>query len=326
VKYKTEAVSPRSDRAWGNTIDRNPGKARLHPPGPKLACYPRPAMSIKLKAEILLVVVTFFWGATFVIVKQALNSASPLVFIAGRFTLAGVALFCVLGWRKLDRRRLGAALVLGVLLFLGYIFQTWGQEYTTPSKCAFITGFSVVLVPLIMALGGVRLRVASVAGALFGLAGIYFLISPSGHDPINRGDALTLMGAVAFAIYIVWVGVYAQRYTFVELAPAQIIIVGFLAYMALPFDAGRRFDLTAGLAAAIAVTAIFATAFAFAVQNWAQRYIPASHAALTFALEPVFAALTSFWVLKERLGGRVLLGSAFVLTGIVISEGWGGRI
>jgi drug/metabolite transporter (DMT)-like permease len=281
-------------------------------------------LSIRSKAELLLVLVTFFWGATFVIVKQALNSASPLVFIAGRFTLAGVALFCVLGWRKLDRRRLGAALILGFLLFLGYILQTWGQEYTTPSKCAFITGFSVVLVPLIMAVMGARLRMASIAGAAVALAGIYFLISPSGRDPINRGDALTLAGAVAFAVYIVWVGIYAERYSFVELAPAQIIIVGFLAYIALPFDPSRRFNLTAGLATAIAVTAIFATAFAFAVQNWAQRYIPASHAALIFALEPVFAALTSFWVLNERLGGRVLLGSALILTGIVVSEEWGG--
>ncbi|HTV53577.1 MAG TPA: DMT family transporter [Terriglobia bacterium] len=281
-------------------------------------------MSIRSKAEILLVLVTFFWGATFVIVKQALINASPLVFIAGRFTLAGVALFCALGWRRLERRRLGAALVLGFLLFLGYVFQTWGQEYTTPSKCAFITGFSVVLVPLIMALMGERLRVASVAGAAFGFAGIYFLVSPSGHDPINRGDMLTLVGAVAFAIYIIWVGAYAKRYSFVELAPAQIIVVGFLAYIVLPFDPHRRFNLTVGLAGAIAVTAIFATAFAFAVQNWAQRYIPASHAALIFALEPVFAALTSFWVLNERLGGRVLLGSALVLAGIMVSEEWVG--
>jgi drug/metabolite transporter (DMT)-like permease len=280
------------------------------------------ALSIRSKAEILLALVTLFWGATFVIVKQALINASPLVFIAGRFTLAGVALFCALGWRKLDRRRIRAALVLGFLLFLGYVFQTWGQEYTTPSKCAFITSFSVVLVPLIMALMGARLSMGSVTGAVFGLAGIYLLVSPSGHDPVNRGDALTLAGATAFAIYIIWVGVYAERYSFVDVAPAQIFIVGLLAYFLLPFDPNRRFNLTLGLAAAISVTAIFATAFAFAVQNWAQKYIPAPHAALIFALEPVFAALTSFCVLNEHLGGRGLLGSALVLAGIIVSGGW----
>jgi drug/metabolite transporter (DMT)-like permease len=248
-----------------------------------------------------------------------------MAFIAGRFTLAGVALFLTLGWKKLDWRRLGPAAILGVLLFLGYIFQTWGLEYTTPTKCAFITGFSVVLVPLIMALMGVRLRVASVAGAILALAGIYFLVSPSGHGPVNRGDMLTLLGAVAFAFYIVWVGIYAERHSFIELAPAQILIVGFLAYLALPFDPARRLNLTTGLAVAIAVTAVFATAFAFAVQNWAQRYIPAAHAALIFALEPVFAALTSLAALGERLGTRVILGSALILTGIVLSEEWGGK-
>lgn len=254
------------------------------------------------------------------IVKQALNSASPLVFIAGRFTLAGAALFFTLGWRRLNLRSFRAAAVLGILLFLGYAFQTWGQEYTTPSKCAFITGFSVVLVPMITAAMGVRLRAASAAGAVLGLTGIYFLVAPSGHELVNRGDVLTLAGASAFAFYIVWVGIYAGKYSFVELAPAQILLVGLLAYLALPFDPTRRFNLSAGLVAAIVVTALFATAFAFAVQNWAQRYIPASHAALIFALEPVFAALTSFCVLGEHFGGRVLLGSGLVLAGIIVSE------
>jgi drug/metabolite transporter (DMT)-like permease len=277
-------------------------------------------LSLRFKAEVLLIAATVIWGTTFVIVKQALNEASPLVFMAGRFTLAGVVLFFALGWKKLDGRRLGLAVFLGGLLFLGYAFQTWGLEYTTPSKSAFITGFSVVLVPLIMAVLGVRLRVTSIAGALFGLAGIYFLVAPSGGDAINRGDVLTLLGAIAFAAYIVWVGIYAEKYSFVELAPAQILIVGLFAYLALPFDAGRRFNLTTGLAGAVAVTAVFATAFAYSVQNWAQRYISASHAALIFALEPVFAALTSLWMLGERLGGRALVGCAFVLAGIVVSE------
>src|SRR5487761_188900 len=112
---------------------------------------------MRSKAEILLVVVTMFWGVTFVIVKEALNDASPLVFIAGRFTLAGILLWFAVGEWKLKRRSLGPAMALGALLFVGYFFQTWGQEYTTPSKCAFITGFSVVLVPLIVAVMGASL-------------------------------------------------------------------------------------------------------------------------------------------------------------------------
>ena len=78
------------------------------------------------------------------------------------------------------------------------------------------------------------------------------------------------------------------------------------------------------LAFALLVTGVLATGFAFAVQNWAQQYTPPTHTALIFALEPVFAVLTSWLVTGEHLGGAVLLGSALILTGMVVSEVWGG--
>ncbi|MGH9396837.1 MAG: DMT family transporter [Terriglobia bacterium] len=281
--------------------------------------------SVRSKAEILLVVVTFFWGATFVVVKQALADASPLFFVAARFLVAGGLLFLIIGRRRLDRRALGPSLILGFLLFLGYVFQTWGQEYTTPSKCAFITTFSVILVPVILALMGVPLRRASVVGALLGLAGIYLLVAPSGFSSVNEGDVLTLLCAVAFAVYIVLLGHYSRDHSYQDLAPTQILLVGVLACIGLPFGHVWRVHWTGFLAAAIALTAIFPTAFAFAVQNWAQRYVPPAHAALIFALEPVFAALTSYVIIKERLGARVLLGSGLILLGMILSEVWGSR-
>lgn len=281
--------------------------------------------SIRSRAEILLVVVTFFWGATFVVVKQALADASPLVFIAARFLVAGGLLFLVIGRHKPDPRALQPSLVLGVVLFGGYALQTWGQEYTTASKCAFITAFSVILVPVILALMGIPLSGASVVGALLGLMGIYLLVAPSGLGSVNRGDLLSLGGAVAFALYIVLVGRYSRDYSYQDLAPAQILLIGVIACAGLPLPHSWRVNWTAGLLAAIALTAVFSTAFAFAVQNWAQRYVPPAHAALIFALEPVFAALTSYVVVKERLGGKVLLGSALILAGMVVSEMWGNR-
>jgi drug/metabolite transporter (DMT)-like permease len=281
--------------------------------------------STRSKAEILLVIVSFFWGATFVVVKQALRDASPLAFIAARFLVAGILLFLVFVRKRPGRRALGPSLILGFLLFLGYLFQTWGQEYTTPSKCAFITTLSVILVPVILALAGVPLRRGSVAGALLGLAGIYLLVAPSGADGVNRGDVLTFFCAIAFGAYIVLLGRYSRAHSYVDLAPAQILLVGVLGCAGLPFGHLWRLHWTGDLALAIAITAVLSTAFAFAVQNWAQRYVPAAHTALIFALEPVFAALTSFVVMKERLGMQTLAGSALILAGMIISERWGNR-
>jgi drug/metabolite transporter (DMT)-like permease len=281
-------------------------------------------LSQRTKAEILLVITTFIWGSTFVIVKGALADASPFPFLAVRFILAGLLMFWIMGRGRLPRPALLPSLLLGLFLFTGYAFQTWGLIFTTPSKAAFITGFSVILVPLISLFHGYSLRAANAGGAGLGLLGLYFLVLPSGIATVNRGDLLTVAGAVAFAFHIVLVGNYTRRFSFLHLAPGQILVVGILATLAIPFAPSSTLHWTGRLVFAIAVTAVFATAFAFGTQVWAQQYTPPAHTALIFALEPVFAALTSRVVTKEHLGGKVLLGSALILAGMVISEVWGG--
>jgi len=281
-------------------------------------------LSLRTKAELLLVSTTFIWGSTFVIVKGALADASPFPFLAVRFILAGLLMFGVMARGRLPRETLGPCLLLGILLFTGYAFQTWGLVFTTPSKSAFITGFSVILVPLITILHGHRMRGANMGGAVLGLLGLYFLVMPSGLGGVNRGDLLTLFGAMAFAVHIVLVGTYTRRFSFLHLAPGQILVVGIMAALAIPFGSTGTVHWTSRLVIAIVVTAILATAFAFSAQVWAQQYTPPAHTALIFALEPVFAALASRIVTKEHLGGKVLLGSTLILTGMVISEVWGG--
>ncbi len=281
-------------------------------------------LSQRARAELLLVVATFIWGSTFVIVKGALADASPFPFIALRFILAGVLMLAVMVRWRLPQPVLAPSLVLGILLFAGYAFQTWGLLFTTPSKSAFITGFSVILVPVISLFEGYRLRAANACGAVLGLLGIYFLVLPSRLAGVNRGDVLTLLGAVAFAVHIVRVGTYTRRHSFLHLAPGQILVVGMIAALAVPLAPAATLHWTGRLVFAIVVTAVFATAFAFGTQVWAQQYTPPAHTALIFSLEPVFAALTSWVVIGEHLGGRVLVGAAFILAGMVVSEGWGG--
>jgi drug/metabolite transporter (DMT)-like permease len=280
-------------------------------------------LSTRTKAEAFLVVVTAIWGCTFVVVKGALADASPLPFLAARFMLAGILLLAILGRGQVERRTIFPGSILGLFLFAGYLFQTWGLIYTTPSKSAFLTGFSVILVPLILRLSGFRMGSATLVAGLLGLVGIYFLVAPSGMAAVNRGDTLTLAGAVSFAVHIVLVGHYTKKCSFLHLVPVQILVVGLLSLVALPLVPDQTLHFTARLLVAILVTAVLATGVAFSVQNWAQQYTPAAHTALIFALEPVFAALSSWLVMGERFGGRVLVGSGLILVGMVVSEIWG---
>src|SRR5262249_31113490 len=156
---------------------------------------------------------------------------------------------------------------------------TTGLLYTTASKSAFITGFSVILVPVILVFRGARLRPAAAAGAVLGLAGPFFLVVPPGGAGGQRRGGLTPTAPASFAFHIVLVGHYA-RLSFLHLVPVQVLLVGLVALSASPFAGGLTLRWSTRLAVALAITSVLATAFAFSVQSWAQQYTPAAHTAL----------------------------------------------
>jgi len=284
--------------------------------------------SRRLQADLLLGCVSFIWGSTFVVVKNALADTSPLVFLLLRFAVATCVLLLVLG-RRTQLRLPGlarAGLVIGVFLGVGFIFQTAGLQYTTPTKSAFITGLSVVLVPVLLALlFRQQVRAWAVIGVLAAAAGLYFLTVPAGKFVINRGDLFTLFCAFAFAAHIIAVGHYAARFSYAELGILQVAAALLLTGMALPAAQwlhleAPRLVWSGKVVFAVMVTAALATALAFSAQAWAQRYTSPTHTAILFSLEPVFAALTSYAMQAEQLTGRALLGAGLILLGILVVE------
>jgi drug/metabolite transporter (DMT)-like permease len=279
-------------------------------------------------ADLALALVALIWGATFVIVKRALADISTLYFLAIRFSLATLCmLFIFLGafrrvgakavWRGL---RGGAA--AGVFLCLGYMLQTFGLRYTTAGKSGFLTGFYIVLVPVIgAAVFRRRPQRAEILGILVATAGIAVLTIPSvrGSVHINRGDLLTIGCAVAYAFHLLVLGYYSQREAFEAVALGQIACTALICTIALPFDPPHAVWNNAVILAII-VTAVFATAVAFALQTWGQARTSPNRTALIFALEPVFALLAAVLIGGEALTGPGILGSILILSGILAVE------
>jgi drug/metabolite transporter (DMT)-like permease len=289
-------------------------------------------MNRKVKAEIALAVCSLLWGATFVVVRDALQHVSVLLFLAVRFGLAAVlmAVFRPSSLRGLSRDEWVAGAALGLFMFGGYAFQTAGLQYTTPAKSAFVTGSSVVLVPLLLGIFWKRrLTLWVYVGTLAAVAGLYLLTVPeavgAGLARLNRGDLLTLVAAALYAVHIILVSEYARRHSSASLSVLQVGSCAGMALVATVFASLTKFeptrwDWTAQSLIGIAICAVFATAIAFGVQMWGQRYTTPSHAAIIYTLEPVFAVGTSYLVIGERLGGRSMVGAIFVLAGILIAE------
>jgi drug/metabolite transporter (DMT)-like permease len=294
-------------------------------------------------AHLLLLGVVVVWGATFPLVKAALASVSPLLFNLLRMALAFVILAAV-NFRSLagltrSELRLGAA--AGLFLGAGYQFQTAGLNHTTASKSAFLTGLVVVIVPLLSAIPGVSPRPEGgprdhrsfdvYAGALLAFAGLILLTTPpgSGHavlSGLGLGEWLTLVCAVAFAAHLLTLARSRPRDGESSLTAARrlgTLQIGFATLtllVTLPLGGAPRLHGSTIVWVALGVTALLATAAAFTIQSWAQQHIPASHTALIFTLEPVFAWLTSLLLLGEKLSGRALAGAGFILAGILVSE------
>jgi drug/metabolite transporter (DMT)-like permease len=273
-------------------------------------------------ADGVLVGVTAIWGASFVVVQDALRLADPFTFLVLRFTLAA-AVLTAFDWRGLLHRRiLVAGAALGVLLFVGFITQTAGLQFTTPSRSGFLTGLSVLLVPFVSLLLFRRWPSPPVLlGVALAVAGLWFLtggMSAAGGETA-KGDLLTIACAVAFAFYIVLLEPAAQVHRSTPLVAVQLWVVAVLALVALPF-VPRHLDPTPALWWAVLYTGVLSTAVCLLAQTWAQARTSAVRAALIFALEPVFAALWSVLVGRERLGARELTGGTLIVLGIVAAE------
>lgn len=273
-------------------------------------------------ADGVLVVVTAIWGSSFVVVQDAVRLADPFTFLVLRFTLAAALLTLVDRRALADRKLIVAGVWLGALLFVGFITQTAGLQFTTPSRSGFLTGLSVLLVPFV---GLVLFRKWPSPPVLFGVAlavaGLWFLTGgvSGGGAATAKGDLLTIACAVAFAFYIVLLEPQARVHRPAPLVAVQLWVVALLALIALPF-VPRHFDPSPALWWGIVYTAVMSTAACLLAQTWAQARTSAVRAALIFALEPVFAALFSVAIGRERLGARELVGGTLIVLGIVAAE------
>jgi len=278
-----------------------------------------------LRPSLSLLFVVMIWGATFTVVKEALQDASTLVFLALRFSLATLVMAAAFAGRYTAfpsaRRSIQGGIWAGLALFGGYLFQTMGLRYTSAPNSAFITSLSVVAVPFLVALVYRSVpRPAEVAGVALATAGLALLTLPGWGLAMGLGDLLTLVCALSFGVHVVILARFAPKCSFELLSLTQVGVTALIALGAVWWAEPVRLRWTPRLALALAVTGILATALAFSVQTWAQRRLSPVRTALILAMEPVFAWLTSYLAAGESLSRRGAAGAALILAGALLAE------
>jgi drug/metabolite transporter (DMT)-like permease len=306
-------------------------------------------LKTNLAADGAILLTTLIWGSTFAVARGVLDHWPPLSYLAVRMPLAAL-LFAALFPRQVfraSRAAWGAGATLGALIGLGFIGQTVGLLYTTPAKSAFITGITTPLVPVVAYLiWRARPSRENLLGIVLASVGGALILAPVGAGGVNAGDLITLSTTLLFAAHITLMSIYARRFDPGQLSALQVTTAAALvgaawlllrAYAAL----GGAGSLPPGLAREteplawspavlwqLAYLSVVATVATFLLWTWGQARMSATHAAVIFSLEPVFA--TAFAVLlrgsAEWTGGRATLGALLVVTGVIVSElRWGGE-
>lgn len=285
-----------------------------------------------------LVLIAFIWGSTFVVVQEAVARLPVFPFNAWRFTVAAAVLGVAFrrDLVRLQRRGWVHGIVLGVALWAGYAFQTFGLTGTTAPKAAFITGMVVVITPLLQ--GPVARRppgAPAVVGAVLAATGLGLMTLEGSLIPAV-GDLLVLGCAFSFSLHLIGLGVWSTRYAVGALAAVQMLTAaGLHGLGGAVQDIGSSVAWSPGGAyvwGAIVFTAVFASALAFFVQTAAQRILSPTRTAIVLTMEPVFAWLTSWLgvpllvalgvvgLQRETFGPREAVGALLILTGMLWSE------
>lgn len=268
-------------------------------------------------AVILLVVVCAAWGSTFVVVKGAVTHLAVLDFLAWRFMLAAGLLIALRprALVRLGRRGWARGIALGLTLALGYILQTFGLRLTTAAVSGFITGLQVVFTPLLVWLL-LRRRPTPRTAVAIAMATAGLAVISLRTVAVGAGEVLTLLSAVAFALQIVATGKWASTEDAYGLASVQLLTVAAVSAVGAA-PSGLSVPRSTSVWAAIVLTAVVATAFAFAVQTWAQSHLSATSTSVIFTFEPAFAALFA-WVAGEAISPAVAVGGALVVGSMLV--------
>jgi drug/metabolite transporter (DMT)-like permease len=279
----------------------------------------------RLRADLILLLVAVVWGSAFVAQRVAANHMgvylfNGLRFLTGAVILAPFALRRSMAPGRFDRKHLPGMLAAGGLLFAGASLQQWGLRFTTAGNAGFITGLYVVFVPLILALGWRQWPGWTVwAASLLATAGL-FLLSTGGEFRLTPGDGLELLGALAFAFHVIWIGRLARRVEVLPLAVVQYLVVGVLSLAVSAAVETNRPGTVLEAWWTVAYTGILSIGLGYTLQAVGQQVAPATDAAILLSMESAFAALFGWLALEEKLAPVQLSGCVLMLLGIVMAQ------
>ena len=268
-----------------------------------------------------LLTVTIIWGGGFVASDMALETLTPFQIMTIRFFIAAVFM-TVLGGKQIrtvKKEEAKYGFWLGTALFAGFALQIIGLQYTTPSKNAFLTATNVVFVPFIaLVIYKKKIAVRSLIGAAMAIVGAGVLSLQSDFS-VNLGDGLTLLCAVGFAFQIFLTGEFVGKIRASILNFLQMTSACLLSVIGLALSGDFYFHPSMKSMLAVLYLGVVSTSICYLLQTISQQYVDETKSAIILSMEAVFGTLFSVVLLHENVTLKMILGSALILSAVLVS-------
>jgi len=275
---------------------------------------------------VMLILATVIWGSTFAVVKDAMNSVNEYYLIFVRSIIAALPLLIITLLKNpkslFNKTIIKKGAIIGIALGLTYGFQNLGMLYTSAGNSAFIMASNVIFVPIFLVLFYKnRLNGKSIISVLIVVLGLGLLTYKEGTE-LNPGDLLTLIGAAITALHIIWTGRFVKNSDLLALVTYQFLFSALLAFVFSVFFSPESFTVTYSTKSWMAMIylGLLGSLFCYFITVWAQKYVDYVTVTLIFSLEPVFAAVFSYFFIGEVLGHQQMFGASLILFGILFFE------
>ncbi len=291
-------------------------------------------MSKNLKGSIMLLITSFIWGTAFVAQSDGMNYVEPFTYNAMRTLLGGFVLIPIILIFKAVGKRTGApplkyslkntvkgGICCGIVLFIASSFQQFGIAYTTTGKAGFITALYIVLVPLL--LGMILKKAVPLKMWLFVLIAVvgFWFLCINEDFRISKGDFLVLCCALFFAVHIIVVDHFIEQNTDGMLMSCiQFFTAAVFMLIGMFVFESPNIDSIIDAKIPVLYAGIMSSGVAYTMQILGQRYTAPTIATLLMSLESVFAALSGWLILHEKLSPKELCGCGLVFTAVILAQ------
>jgi len=282
------------------------------------------------RAIVMLWITAAIWGFAFVAQRAGMAFIGPFTFNGIRFLLGSISLLPLIGWMKYKQKSppvnqkkiLKGGLLAGLVLFAGASLQQAGMVFTEAGKAGFITGFYVILVPLIGVFIGQHITRVLWVGAFIALAGLYML-TINGPIVLQKGDILILFSALFWAMHVQLINKLVVTHPALLLSAFQFAICGVLSLGAGFIFENVTSESIFNAAIPLLYGGLMSVGIAYTLQVVAQQHVHPAYASIILSFETVFAVVGGWLLLNEVLSLRNLAGCFLMLAGILIVQLWG---